>query len=107
MGLQLLFWLVPQFVVSAAAVALLGFFLGPLFPSAILALKRSLPKHLHLAVIGFASSFGAIGAALIPLSIGMLAEAGSVTVLQPVVLAVLGCMLVLWAFLPKIDSKQD
>lgn len=30
MGLQLLFWLVPKFIVSAVAVALLGFFLGPM-----------------------------------------------------------------------------
>lgn len=30
MGLELIFWLVPQFIVSAVAVALLGFFLGPM-----------------------------------------------------------------------------
>ncbi len=35
MGLELLFWLVPRFHVSAVAVAFLGFFLGPLFPAAI------------------------------------------------------------------------
>ncbi|KAI9866825.1 MAG: hypothetical protein M1813_000767 [Trichoglossum hirsutum] len=35
MGLELLFWLVPQFVVSAVAVAFLGFVMGPLFPGAI------------------------------------------------------------------------
>jgi fucose permease len=35
MGLELLFWLVPQLVVSAVAVAFLGFFLGPLFPAAV------------------------------------------------------------------------
>lgn len=31
-ALQLVFWLVPQFVVSAIAVAFLGVFLGPMFP---------------------------------------------------------------------------
>ena len=30
MGLQLIFWLVPKFIVSAVAVALLGFVLGPM-----------------------------------------------------------------------------
>ena len=35
MGLEILFWLVPQFVVSAIAVSLVGFFLGPLFPAAV------------------------------------------------------------------------
>lgn len=32
LALQLIFWLVPQFVVSAVTVAFLGFFLGPMFP---------------------------------------------------------------------------
>ena len=31
MGLELLFWLVAEFYVSAVAVGLLGFFMGPLF----------------------------------------------------------------------------
>lgn len=31
-ALELIFWLVPQFYVSAVAVAFQGFFLGPLFP---------------------------------------------------------------------------
>src|SRR4051812_25076133 len=35
-ALQLIFWLVPQFVVSAIAVAFLGFFLGPMFPGGVM-----------------------------------------------------------------------
>jgi fucose permease len=35
-ALQLVFWLVPQFVVSAIAVAFLGVFLGPMFPGEFL-----------------------------------------------------------------------
>lgn len=34
-GLELLFWLVPNFIVGAVAVAFLGMFLGPLFPAGI------------------------------------------------------------------------
>jgi fucose permease len=58
-GLELLFWLVPQFYVSAVAVALQGFFLGPLFPAAVVATTKLLPKHLHVSGIGFAAAFGA------------------------------------------------
>ena len=32
-GLELLFWLVPQFIVSAVAISFLGFFLGPMYVS--------------------------------------------------------------------------
>ena len=35
LGLELLFWLVPNFTVGAVAVAFLGMFLGPLFPAGI------------------------------------------------------------------------
>ncbi len=35
LGLELLFWFVPDFVVGAVAVAFLGMFLGPLFPAGI------------------------------------------------------------------------
>ncbi|RYP15740.1 hypothetical protein DL765_005515 [Monosporascus sp. GIB2] len=106
MGLELLFWLVPQFYVSATAVALQGFFLGPLFPAIVTVVNKLTPKHLHIAVIGFASALGACGAALIPFNIGILAQIASVMVLQPVVLAVLGGMLVIWTFLPKIDKQK-
>ncbi|RYP09748.1 hypothetical protein DL764_001083 [Monosporascus ibericus] len=106
MGLELLFWLVPQFYVSVTAVALQGFFLGPLFPAVVTVVNNLTPKHLHIAVIGFASALGACGAALIPFNIGILAQIASVMVLQPVVLAVLGGMLVIWTFLPKIDKKK-
>lgn len=57
-GLQLVFWLVPQFYVSVVAVALQGFFLGPLFPAAVVVCTKTLPKHLHVSSIGFAAAFG-------------------------------------------------
>ena len=64
MGLQLLFWLVPQFYVGAVAIGLLGFFLGPMFPAAMVACTKLLPKHLHVSGIGFAAAFGGSGGAI-------------------------------------------
>ena len=64
MGLELLFWLVPQFYVSAVAVGLVGFFLGPLFPASIVAATKILPKRMHVSSIGFAAALGGSGAAL-------------------------------------------
>ena len=63
-GLELVFWLVPKFVVSAVAVSLLGFFTGPLFPGAIVVAAKLLPKHLHTAGIGLASALAGGGGAL-------------------------------------------
>ncbi|PQE14339.1 hypothetical protein CJF30_00006917 [Rutstroemia sp. NJR-2017a BBW] len=47
LGLELIFWLVPSFVASAVAAALLGMFLGPLFPTAIVLVAKLMPKELH------------------------------------------------------------
>lgn len=107
MGLELLFWLVPQFYVSAVAVALQGFFLGPLFPAAVVATTKLLPKHLHVSGIGFAAAFGGSGGALFPFAVGAVAQAKGVQVLQPIVLALLAVILLLWLALPRMNKKAE
>jgi fucose permease len=107
MGLELLFWLVPQFYVSSVAVAFQGFFLGPLFPAAVVAATRLLPKHLHVSSIGFAAAFGGGGAALFPFAVGAIAQAKGVQVLQPIVLALLAVIFLLWAALPRMGKKKE
>ncbi|KAL7621832.1 hypothetical protein AAE478_007332 [Parahypoxylon ruwenzoriense] len=107
MGLELLFWLVPQFIVSAVAVGLQGFFIGPLFPAAIVAMSKLLPRHLHVGAIGFAAAFGGSGAAVLPFAVGAIAQAKGVQVLQPIVLALLGVILLFWIGLPTIGKKKE
>ncbi|OCL12739.1 MFS general substrate transporter [Glonium stellatum] len=107
MGLELLFWLVPQFYVSAVAVALQGFFLGPMFPAAVVAATKLLPRHLHVSAIGFAAAFGGGGAAIFPFAVGAIAQAKGVQVLQPIILALLGVILALWLGLPRIQRKEE
>jgi len=107
MALQLIFWLVPQFHVSAVAVALQGFFLGPMFPCVIVAVTMLLPRHLHVSAIGFAAAFGGSGAAVLPFAVGAIAQAKGVQVLQPIILAILVVLLGIWLGLPKIEKKKD
>ncbi|KAM3444365.1 hypothetical protein NHJ13734_001482 [Beauveria thailandica] len=106
-ALELIFWLVPQFIVSAVAVSLQGFFLGPMFPGVVLVASQLLPKHLHVVVIGFAAAFGGCGAAILPFVTGLLVQGSGPTVLQPIILALLVVMLVVWLLLPRIDKKRD
>ncbi|KAF2152301.1 MFS general substrate transporter [Myriangium duriaei CBS 260.36] len=106
-ALQLVFWLVPSFTVSAVAVALQGFFLGPMFPAAIVACTKLLPKRLHVAGIGFAAAFGGSGGAILPFATGVLAQAKGVQVLQPIVLALLVTTWLLWLGLPRIERKRE
>ena len=102
--LQLLFWLIPSFDVSAVMVAFLGFFLAPLFPAAVVAATKLLPKHLHVAAVGFAAAFGASGACILPFAVGAIAQAKGVKVLQPIVLAMLVVCLGVWLWIPKLPK---
>lgn len=62
--LELCFWLIPSFLSSAIFAAFLGFFLGPLFPAAIVVATKLLPPRLHVSAIGFSAAFGGGGMCL-------------------------------------------
>jgi fucose permease len=106
MALQLCFWLIPSFLASAIFAGWLGFFLGPLFPAAIVVATKLLPQRLHVSAIGFAAAFGGGGAAVLPFAVGAIAQAKGVQVLQPIVLALLAAILALWCMLPGGFRKR-
>lgn len=99
-ALQLLYWQVPSFAASAVLVAFLGFFLGPLFPAAIVAATKLLPIDHHVSAIGFAAAFGGGGAAVFPFAVGAIAQAKGVEVLQPIIVAILSFITLIWLTLP-------
>ncbi|RSM14125.1 hypothetical protein CDV31_005587 [Fusarium ambrosium] len=98
--LELLYWLVPDFVASVIFVMLLGFFLGPLFPAAIVAATKLLPTDYHISALGFASAVGGGGAAIGPFAVGAIAQQTGVQVLQPIVLGILAFIIAVWTLLP-------
>ncbi|GIK04386.1 hypothetical protein Aspvir_008469 [Aspergillus viridinutans] len=100
-ALELVFWLVPRFVVSAVAVSLLGFFTGPLFPAAIVVAAKLLPKHLHTPGIGLASALAGGGGAILPFVAGAISGARRVQSLQPFILALLVLLIIIWVLLPR------
>ncbi|KAI9641524.1 hypothetical protein NHQ30_010336 [Ciborinia camelliae] len=105
--LQLLFWLIPSFYVSAIAIALLGMFLGPLFPTAIVMVTKLIPRELHVGSIGFATAFGGSGGAVFPFMVGALAQAKGVRALQPIVLGLLVAISGLWMLVPRKGKRDD
>lgn len=105
-GLQLLFWLVPKFIVSAVAVAFLGFFLGPMFPGAVMVTAKLLPKHIHVSAIGFAMAMGGTGGTVFPFAIGAIAASKGVAVLQPIILALIVVVGLVWLSFPRIQKKD-
>lgn len=105
-ALQLLFWLVPQFIVSAIAVAFLGVFLGPLFPGAVMITTKLLPKHIHVSAIGFAMAIGGTGGTVFPFIIGAVAQSEGVEVLQPIILGLIAVVTITWLSFPRINNKD-
>jgi fucose permease len=99
-AMQVLYWLVPNFAASATFVTLLGFFLGPLFPAAVVAATKLLPRDYHVSAIGFAAAFGGGGAAIFPFAVGAIAQSKGVEVLQPIILAILLFIQLMWWMLP-------
>ena len=105
-GLQLLFWLVPQFIVSAVAVAFLGFFLGPLFPGAVMMAAKLLPKQIHVSAIGLAMSVGGMCGTVFPFAIGAISAHKGVQVLQPIILALILFIACVWLTFPWLRKKD-
>ena len=105
-GLELIFWLVPKFVVSAVAVALLGFFLGPIFPAGVVMCAKLLPKRLHVSALGAATAIAGVGGAGVPFAVGAIAQARGVWVLQPIILALLAIITMLWLSLPRLKKRD-
>ena len=108
-GLQLLFWLVPSITASAVAVAFLGMFLGPVFPSGVIMATKLLPNHLHIPSVGFSTALGGCGGAIFPFAVGAIAQAKGVQVLQPIVLAMLATLLAVWLCFPRltVEDKEE
>ncbi|KAL2801916.1 major facilitator superfamily domain-containing protein [Aspergillus granulosus] len=101
----LILWLVPNFYASVVAVSIQGFFLGPMFPGAVVVATRLLPRSMHVSAIGFAAAFGASGAAVLPFAVGAVAQAKGVKVLQPFVIGLSAGITLLWCALPRMPKQ--
>ncbi|QRW27582.1 major facilitator superfamily transporter [Rhizoctonia solani] len=98
--MTILVWKVPSFVGNAFCTAIVGFVLGPIFPTSLSLATKLLPTEIHMTALATMSSFASIGSALYPFVTGVLANAKGVAVLQPMMLGILSVMAGLWCFFP-------
>lgn len=91
--------------VSIALVALIGFFLGPLFPSGVVMLAQLLPKPLLVGAVSFTAAVGQIGAALSPFVLGSMAQALGIYIFQVFILAMLAVTLLVWVLFPALPAS--
>ncbi|CAG9991027.1 unnamed protein product [Clonostachys byssicola] len=82
--------------VSVALMALLGFLLGPLYPSGIIMMTQLLPREVQVAGISFVNSMGQIGAAFMPFVFGLISNRFGIEMLVYYVCLQLALIIPLW-----------
>ncbi|KAG8686048.1 hypothetical protein FRC09_014382, partial [Ceratobasidium sp. 395] len=98
--MTVLVWKVPSFVGNAFCTAIIGFVLGPIFPTSLSLATKLLPAEIHMTALATMSSFASIGSALYLFVTGAIANAKGVAVLQPIMLGILSIMAGLWCLFP-------
>lgn len=96
---MVLIWFVPQLFVSAFALCLTGFSLGPIFPTTIALMSDTVSKRILSSAIGFLASLGSMGGALLPWLAGNLAQHLGLWTLLPYVIVLTIIMLLLWVMI--------
>ena len=104
LAITMLFAVVKAQYVSAGLVALLGFFFGPLFPSGIIQLLRSLPIQLHVKGVSFVASTGQVGGALLPYLLGAITESFGLEAFQYMVMVQVAITLAIWILSLKLPA---
>ncbi|KAL5485314.1 hypothetical protein ACEPAI_7956 [Sanghuangporus weigelae] len=96
-ALEAVIWAVPHFVASAILVSFVGLFMGPMFPILMNQCGSFFPPHLLSGGIGSVVGAGTLGGALVPFVTGALADRFGVTSMQPLMLAMMILMVLMWA----------
>ncbi|PLB53598.1 MFS general substrate transporter [Aspergillus steynii IBT 23096] len=100
-GLQLVFWLVPDIAGAAVAVSFLGFLSGPFFATGINVGSRIFHPEIRSSAIAFVFVLGQIGGSIFPAITGIIAAREGVQVLQPMLVGLLGAAGLSWLVLPR------
>lgn len=95
-GAGLLAWVAPQPLVTSAGLVLLGFFLGPLFPTAMAVAPRLTEPHRAPAAIGLMNALSVVGGAGLPWLAGALAQGVGIGTLLPYALVLAVVQGVVW-----------
>lgn len=105
----LLVWLLPLGWVAAFGLFLIGFGLGPIYPTIVAMMPQLVPARLVSTAIGFLVSVSIIGIALFPWLAGVIAQSAGLWSLFPYNIALTALMLCFWLPLrvfPKLSSES-
>lgn len=96
MAATLAVWLLPGEATAAAGLALLGFFLGPVFPTTIAVVPHLVPPRVVATAVGVLVGVSVAGGAAFPWLAGALAQHAGIGSLLPFSAVLVLAMAVLW-----------
>ncbi|KAJ3907230.1 major facilitator superfamily domain-containing protein [Lentinula edodes] len=100
-GLEIVVWLVPSLIGNAVAVSLVGLFFGPMFPVALSASRKVIPRWIYTGAIGWITGIGQAGSAALPFLTGALADAVGISSFQPLLVGMMSAMIAMWLLVPR------
>ncbi|OAL42957.1 MFS general substrate transporter [Pyrenochaeta sp. DS3sAY3a] len=103
--LEALFAIFTSPVLSIILMALLGFVMGPLFPSGVVVLTRLLPPEIHVAAVSFVASLGQVGGAFLPFAIGAVVEGLGIGVFRYAILLQTVLALGVWVAFARLRGE--
>jgi fucose permease len=99
-------WLLPTVGASVVALAVMGFFLGPLFPTTIAAVPRLVPADLVATAVGVLVATSIVGGGGVPWLVGLSAQRiGLWTLLPAAALCALGMGLLWWRISRRLAQR--
>lgn len=101
-GTEVLFAFFSSVVVSIVLMTIVGFVMGPLFPSGVVILTRLLPGELHVAAVSFVASLGQVGGAFLPFAIGAVVQGLGIGVFCYAILVETVLALLVWVAFAKL-----
>jgi fucose permease len=101
-SVETLFAILPYRIISVVLMIVLGFLMGPLFPSGVIVLTQLLPKELHVGAVSFVASLGQVGGALLPFGIGAVVQGLGIGVFRFAILIQSVLAMSLWIAFSKL-----
>jgi fucose permease len=102
----LIVWLVPFAPLEALGLWVVGFSLGPIFPTTISLMSSIVPARILPGAVGFLAGFGAMGAAFFPAAAGALADLLGLWSLLPLEIVLAVILVGLWLRLQTAGESR-
>jgi fucose permease len=103
-----LIWLASAPAPATAGFAILGFFLGPVFPTTMAITPRLTEQRLVATAIGLINGVSVLGGCVLPWLAGTITQAAGVIALVPFCLVLAALLLVIWSRLAgRVPGPRD